>query len=470
MEIIIDLDNNIEKPLYVQLYEYLQDAVINNRIIQDEKLPSVRYLAKYLKLSKTTIENAYQQLLAEGYIYSIPQKGYYANNIEAGYIKTKNDKSTIEKNKTLIPLIKYDYKNEYVEKESFDFIVWKKHINHVINHKKDELCQYGNIYGEVGLRREISRYVYRTRGVISSYDNIIIGAGIQSLLSITSVIMKKNGFIDFAIEDPGFNRAKDVYSNNGYNIYPIKISENGIDLKSLYNSKAKICYVSPSYQFPMGTVMTIKERINLIKWANDVNGYIIEDDFNSELRYEGKPIPAMQNLSNERVIYIGSFSTVLIPSLRVSYMILPDILLEEFENEKNSFTQTASKIEQLALESMMKDGDFDRHIRRARKRYSIKNEVIRKTIKKYLGDRVELIENNSGYYILFSFPCKNEKEFINEANSIGIDLNSILNNSINYYGEYKGIFMLSFRGIDIEKIDESIKALAQIVWNKNSIK
>lgn len=466
MELIINLDKSKEDPLYVQLYSHIKKEIINKRIKRDEKLPSVRRLSKYLNISKTTVENAYQQLLAEGYIYSKPQKGYFANYIESDFIKNDDKFEDIyDYVEDYNHHYKYDYKSEYVEEENFDFNTWKKHINYVINYNKEQLYTYGNVQGERVLREEILRYVYRTRGVICSSNNIIIGAGVQPLLNVLSLVMKKDKIQDFAIEDPGFNRAKDIFINNGFNIKPIKVTQKGIDIERLLKEDVRLCYVSPSHQFPTGTVMPVNMRSKLIKWAKEKDGYIIEDDYNSELRYEGKPIPAMQSLDKSRVIYLGSFSTVLVPSIRISFIIVPDKIMNLYSDDLKKHTQTSSKIEQLALARMMKEGDFERHIRKIRKNYAKKNEYTLKTIRKYMGDKVEVISKNSGLYILIKIKNNklSEEEFINIAKEKEIALSSIWEHSIIKYVDYKGIFLLSFRGIKTKEIDDSIKLLSNLI-------
>jgi GntR family transcriptional regulator/MocR family aminotransferase len=431
--------------------------------MEKEKLPSVRYLAKYLSISKTTVENAYQQLLVEGYIYSKPQKGYFISKLDQEFVMTRSEVIyEIEKDEQDNTYV-YDYKSEYVEELNFDFNVWKKHINYVINYNKDKLYTYGNIQGEEELREEILKYVYRTRGVITKPNNIVIGAGVQPLLNVLSIVIKKSGIINLAMEDPGFNSAKSVFIHNDFNLIPISVNERGIDINELINSSSRLCYVSPSHQFPTGAVIPIDKRMKLLKWANEKDGYIIEDDYNSELRYEGKPIPAMQGLDSSRVIYLGSFSTVLVPSIRISFIILPDGLKQKYIKEIQNYAQTSSKIEQLALARMMKEGDFERHIRKIRKNYSKKNEYTLSLIRKYIGDKGHVISNNSGLNIMLKLKRFDEDIVIEKAKKCGLNISTILEHTIKKDNQYKNILLLSFRGIKTSELEESIKLLSGII-------
>lgn len=455
----LHLDSKANAPTYIQLYHYIKNEIITNKMSIGEQLPSVRVLANHLGLSRTTIENAYQQLVAEGYIYSKPQKGYYVNRLEEGLF------SIIQKDKQSSHLINhtqekytYDFKQEYVEDENFNFDIWKKHINDIINFNKDKLYTIGEIQGEPILIKQIVKYIHRTRGVNSNENNVVIGAGIQPLLNILSVILKEEGFKKIGMEEPGFNRAKNIFTDNNIELIPLEITDSGVNMQTLIQNQIKLCYVSPSHQFPTGTVMLVDSRLKLIKWAYENNGYIIEDDYNSELRYEGMPIPAMQGLDPHNiVIYLGSFSTVLVPSIRVSYMILPDELMCKFLNQKIRYAQTASKLEQLALAKMMESGDFERHIRKIKNRYAKKSEYTIKCILKHLGNSVDIVGTNSGLNILLKLKIRvDESIIVEELKKEGINIASMNEYRMNALENAFPILILNFRGISSSKISEGI--------------
>lgn len=467
MELTPIINEEVGKPLYIQLYDYIKQEILNGIILKNEKLPSVRYLSKHMAVSRTTVENAYQQLLAEGYIYSRPQKGYYASGLDNIHLKqtvpiNSNQKDLSE------PLYLYDFKSEYVEENNFDFNQWKRHVNYVINYEQNDLYTFGHVQGEEVLRYEIAKYVHRTRGVSTNYSHIVIGAGVQSLLNILASIVKEKNINSLAMEDPGFNKAKNIFEHNNFNVIPIHVTSKGIKLKALKESQARLCYVSPSHQFPTGTVMLIDVRSKLIRWADENDGYIIEDDYNSELRYEGMPIPAMKGLDkHDRVIYLGSFSTVLVPSIRISFMILPDELLKHYHRNKHKYAQTASKIEQLSLARMMAEGDFEKHIRKIRKNYSKKNDYTLKLIKKYLKDTVIILGSNSGLNVLLKLKFNRpEERLVNAIRKEGINIAGINEYAIQKIDDL--ILIVSYRGIATDRLEEGIKKLSEIIKQLNN--
>ncbi|GMQ62913.1 MocR-like pyridoxine biosynthesis transcription factor PdxR [Vallitalea maricola] len=467
IDLVPNLDGTLDKPLYVQLYEYIRNEIIGESIIQNEKLPSIRQLSGSLDISKTTIENAYQQLLVEGYLYSLPQKGYYASAFDKTYVNSKKNETEYVAEQKIKKLIKYDFKNEYVEEMNFDFNLWRRYMNRILNYDYQKLYKSTDVQGEMELRKEIVRYVRRSRGVTADASRVIIGGGVQYLLNILSTLMKKIHIDECAFEDPGFNRAKNIFMHNSFDIIPIPIKEDGIDLKVLKNSNSKLCYVSPSHQFPTGTVMSVDQRIKLLKWASENNGYIIEDDYNSELRYYGKPIPSMQSFDKDgNVIYLGSFSTVLVPSIRISYMILPSKLINLYNESKNRYTQTTSKTEQLALALFMKEGMFEKHIRRLKKNYTKKNQILIQAIKNYMGDKVQIGGMDSGLHMLINVDSKlSEQQIIEMALDNEILISGISEYTIVKKFQKNPILILSYKGIDINDIEKAIRSLSKICFN-----
>ncbi|GKX31984.1 putative HTH-type transcriptional regulator YdeL [Vallitalea longa] len=465
IDLVPNLDIDSNRPLYVQLYEYIRDEILNERIAKNEKLPSIRQLANSLDISKTTIENAYQQLSVEGYLYSLPQKGYYASSFDKTFVTSKKDTYESVREQRVKKMIKYDFKNEYVEENNFDFNLWRKYMNRVLSYDYKKLYTVTDVQGELELRDEIVKYVRRSRGVSANTNRVIIGGGVQYLLNILSTLMKKININECAFEDPGFNRAKNIFMHNSFNIIPIPVREDGIDLNVLKKSNTKLCYVSPSHQFPTGTVMSVDQRIKLLKWASENKGYIIEDDYNSELRYSGKPIPSMQSFDkNENVIYLGSFSTILVPSIRISYMILPDKLINLYNESKNRYIQTTSKTEQLALASFMKEGMFEKHIRKLKKNYAKKNQLLIQAIKNYMGDKVDIGGIDSGLHMVLNINTDlSEKQIIEKALHNEILLSGIAEYTIVKRCKDKPIIILSYRGIDYDNIEKAVNLLSKIV-------
>lgn len=464
MDLMPNLGMENGQPLYVQLYRYIREEIIQGRLEQDEKLPSIRRLSKSLAISRTTIENAYQQLLVEGYLYSLPQKGYYVSAFDKTYVNHQETQVVGHPQARIEDSIQYDFKNEYVEVHNFDFNLWRKYMNRVLNYDSHKLYKANHIQGEEELRQEIVRYLRRSRGVTAEPHQIIVGSGGQYLLNILSTLLKQMHIRECAFEDPGFNRAKNIFIHNDFNIVPIPVEAQGLNLEVLRQSQAKLCYVSPSHQFPTGMVMSIDQRIQLLKWASDNKGYIIEDDYNSELRYSGKPIPSMQSFDKDnRVIYLGSFSTVLVPAIRISYMILPNGLFDLYHQNKYRYTQTTSKTEQLALATFMGEGMFEKHIRRLKKNYAKKNTAIIQAVRTYMDEHVTIGGMDSGLHLLLTIKTSlTEQEIVKMAYHKAMLLFGMSEYRIAPREDPNPIMILSYRGIPSEKIDEAIKLLKEI--------
>ena len=466
MEIMLVLEKDSKQPVYIQIYQYIKEEILAKRFLENEKLPSVRQLSQHLGLSRTTIENAYQQLLAEGYIYSKPQKGYYVSSLDILPVKSEKEFYPYMPENKEEETFEYDFKHEFIEEQNFDFNLWKKHIYHVLQYEQKKLLTYGSVQGEEDLRYQIQKYIHRTRGVVTDPSRIVIGAGVQPLLNLLATLLKKIEISNLGMEDPGFNRAKNIFLENQFSVQPIAVEEGKMDIQSLQNLGLRLCYVSPSHQFPTGSVMKIEQRSKLIKWAKKSNGYIIEDDYNSELRYEGKPIPAMQSLDHDdRVIYLGSFSTILIPSLRISFMVLPLEIIKQFHKYKMNYAQTVSKIEQLALAHMMESKDFEKHIRKIRINYAKKNESVLHIVSQYMSEQVDIINRSSGLQILLKVKASIPEDIIIEnAKKEGILLSGLGEYTISQKNVKDTVLMLSFRGISLSKFELGIIKLQRIMY------
>ncbi|AKA67635.1 PLP-dependent aminotransferase family protein [Clostridium scatologenes] len=468
------LDNTINKPIYYQLYECIKKEIIYGNIRGDEKLPSLRNLSKNLQLSKNTIEAAYDQLYAEGYIKRIPKVGYVVENIDSDLLKLSHISNSLTfKNEEAenIKKLKYDLAPKYMDKKCYNIKTWKNIINSVINNEFESLLSYGDSQGEYELRFEIAKYIYENRGVQCKPNQIVVGAGTQYCLNLICQILRGN-FDSIGMEEPGSNYIRYVFERNQFNIKPIDVNENGLDVRKLENSRCKITFVTPSHQFPKGVIMSVKNRLQLLNWAQNNDGIIIEDDYDSEMRFSNKPIPALKSLDNfDRVIYLGTFSKIFIPSIRISFMVLPNWLLDLYLDKYKMNGQTTSKLEQIALARFMNKGYLQSHIRKARRHYEKKYKVITKAIHTFMGDKVNLISSNTGMRAILEFETScGEEEIVNIAKNVGIKITPISKYYIdknNYDGNGKVRVLISYKGIPIEDIEPVIKLLNDIWFNDN---
>ena len=476
--IIPILDENSKKPYYLQLYEHIKSSIVSGEISPGEKLPSLRSLAKSLKLSVTTIDLAYSQLLVEGYIYSKPSSGFFVGNIAISNIafggsmfaSTQTD-STAEVSWELQSKFDFDLKLTQAESEDplfpvqydlscFDFNKWKKCSNKILTDYPHLLLSKSDPQGESALRYEIAKYLYRARGVTCSPSQIVIGAGTQQITSQLSLLLSKLSINHVTVEDPCYLPVKNIFRDRGFALNSVAISKSGIDIQKLPANIKSAVYVCPSNQFPTGAVMPIGKRYELLKWADRNNSIIIEDDYDSELRYFGKPIPALKGLdTNKSVVYLSSFSSTLFPSIKISYMVLPEKLSEIFDALKNDYTQTCSKAEQLTLALFMEHGYYQTNIRKLRSLYSQKLQMMINFINANARDLITPINTFSGIHMTITVNSeKSPEQLCKEANEIGVLVVPI---SI-YTDEIKGNvkpLIFYYNQIPLELIEETLKTL-----------
>lgn len=465
LELLPILNYNEKIPLYMQLYKYIKDEILSGNITSETKLPSIRTLAKDLKLSKNTIESAYEQLIAEGYVKSKNRSGLYAEQIETGFKNSKSDSLSLFKEKSPEhnnAIIRYDFSSGQIDLPSFPYDQFKKILGRCVDEYSKELLLYGDHKGDYGLRYEIAKYIHHSRGVICSPEQIIIASGTQQSLNLLCQILS-NFHLCAAFEEPSYLGAKAVFKHFNFNITPIPLDEDGIDINFLNESKSKIVYVTPSHQYPYGMVMPISKRLKLLHWAKENDGIIIEDDYDGEFRYKGKPIPSLQGLDESgSVIYLGSFSKSLMPSMRISYFVLPKKLFKIYEQQYKIYEQPVPRLLQKSLEIFMKEGYWDKHLRKSKVLYKKKQEMLIISITKYLGKNVTIIGADSGLHILLKINTKmNEHELIEKALDSGVKVNPVSVNWIDPPLNSQPVVFLGFAGIEIGDIPIAIKTLSK---------
>lgn len=377
------------KPLYEQLYTYIKESVEKGAFLKGDKLPSIRTASSALNLSKTTVIEAYDQLLLEGYIESKDRSGYF---ICTDALQPKIPES---KNADISP--KITTYNDMIDK-SFNEKLWANLVCSVIRDNTEKLFSYGEVFGESQLRNATVKYLKGMRGVTAQPYQVIIGAGMNNLASTLTKLLPSQKSVAF--EYPGFNKGVNIFEERGFSCTPIPLKNGELDITALYDSGAKLVFVTPSHQYPTGSVMSASVRRKLIEWARQTDAYIIEDDYDSVLRFHGRPISALQGYAPDRVIHFGSFSKLVIPAMRISYMVLPEKLSNELLTREDIYMQSASVTEQLALAKFIDLGYFERHIRKIRKVYSERNELITKELLKNGREYLSVMGNQSGFHIL----------------------------------------------------------------------
>ena len=367
------------RPLYVQLYEEFRDKIIQGEYKTGSRLPSKRNLSADLNLSGTTIENAYEMLLDEGYIYSKPRSGYFVSQIEQLPITRKNEPKLIEKETKTYT---YEFKTAQVDLTHFPFAQFRQLSRKAFEDENTHLFMSGDKKGYWPLRQRIAQYVFNSRGVKCTPNQVIVGSSTEQLSELLTEILKTSRFL---IENPSYPPIRNVLEKKSIEYQNVPVIENGIDMDIVEQSDYEIVYVTPSHQFPTGEVMSIDNRTRLIKWANKSSDrYIVEDDYDSEFRYFKKPLPALQSLDTKnKVIYVSTFSKSLFPAVRIAYMVLPVHLIQTFQTLKYKESSTVPLHMQWIVSEFLSSGKFDRHLNKMRKVYENKITYILERLKKY---------------------------------------------------------------------------------------
>ena len=342
---------------YLEVYEHYKHLIEEGAINKGDKLPSLIAASKELGVSKTTAENAYFQLAADGYVISREKSGFYVTS------KVHRSKSTNEiKNVISTTNAKYNLSTIGDDSSSFRFDLWQRYLKNAIR-KTDRMVTYGASQGEYELRQEICEYVRKRRSIYCSPDSIVIGASTQSLLMILLPLLKTNGGVTASVPAKGFDRYAHIFRSHDINV-------------DIRRKESDIIYVSPSHMTMWGEVMSIKRRYEILEHSRSGH-LIIEDDYQNEFNFAKKVCPSIYSLAGgEHVVYIDSFSRLLLPSIRISFMIIPSDLLPLYKEVAEFYDQTASKTEQLALASYIRDGHLYRHIKKLRKTYANKRSVL----------------------------------------------------------------------------------------------
>jgi len=457
--IIPAISENSKRPYYLQLYDYIKNAVLSGEIAANEKLPSIRNLAKNLNLSVTTIDLAYNQLFVEGYIYSKIRSGFFVSDVSFVRAADETGPAVAGGHFVESPL-SGEYLPYQYDLSCFDFNKWKKCLNKILTEYPHLLLTESAPQGEPALRYEISKYLYSSRGVVASPQQIVIGAGTQQITGQLSLFLARMSINHVTLEDPCYLPVKNIFRDRGFVLTSVAVGKNGIAVGKLPANIRSAVYVCPSNQFPTGAVMPIGRRYELLEWAKRNHSIIIEDDYDSELRYFGKPIPALQGLdANKSVVYLGSFSSTLFPSAKISYMVLPQHMADIFISFKNDYPQTCSKAEQLTLALFMEHGYYQTNIRRLRSLYSQKLQTVLNSINNYAHNFITPINTSSGINMIINVRSEKTVEALcGEAAEIGVLAVPV---SI-YTDENTGgslSLILYYNQIPLDRINDTVKGL-----------
>ncbi|MEY8337457.1 PLP-dependent aminotransferase family protein [Lachnospiraceae bacterium 62-35] len=420
MELLIPLDGKAAKPLYEQIYEYIKTEIKNGRLKAFWRLPSTRSLAENLKVSRSTTQLAYDQLCSEGYIEAIPCKGYYVAEIDELIDVEHRERGRERVKEEGKESFVVDFSPRGIDLKSFPFHVWRKLSRNTLIDDNKEMFAAGDNQGERPLREAIRDYLHSARGVDCHEDQIVIGAGSEYLLLLLSQLLGTGKTV--AMESPTYKQAYRVLIGAGNQVKPVRLDSLGMNPEDLEKSLAEIAYIMPSHQYPTGVVMPVRRRQELLLWAGEREGrYLIEDDYDSEFRYKGKPVPALQGMDRrEKVIYLGTFSKSIAPAIRISYMVLPMSLLKIYRERAGFYASTVSRIDQNILYRFLVDGYYERHLNRMRAVYKGKHDILLSGLKG-LEERFRIGGEYAGLHILLkSRENTLEEELIKKAGEKGV--------------------------------------------------
>ena len=456
------LDKNRKTPLHKQLYSAIKDDIIDHYSVGD-KLPSIRKLASTYNLSKTTVESAYSQLYAEGYVESHAKSGYYVSELFLDSYKKDTVPTYKTKTNTIDKTYLYDFFPARLHKEDFPLKLWKRLYSKVIDEKVD-FGAYPDGQGELTLRVQIVSYLQSSRGVVCDAENIIVTHGFSDSIELLAKLIQTH-YNHFAQEIPGYHIAYKVFHSYKYEVDSIGVDKNGLIIDQLKKSKAQVVYITPSHQYPTGATMPVSNRLKLINYMQSINGLIIEDDYDSELAYTNRPIPSLQGLDNgETVAYLGTFAKALSPALRVGYMVLPSWIMKLYKESYDAHFSRVSLTTQLTLAAFMQEGHWDRHIRRIRILNKKKHQAMKEALEKHIGDSYTIVAEGAGLAILIipirtNFDWEKLKALAEESH-IAIYLANARSG-----GEFEAVRM-GFGGFSLDKIDGAVEAFAK-VWHKS---
>ncbi|MBD2774507.1 PLP-dependent aminotransferase family protein [Iningainema tapete] len=485
MDLAIALDSNSPIPLHQQLYEELRQAILSGRLLPGERILSTRTLAKSLSISRSTVTTSYEQLLSEGYLETIVGSGTFvctqlpddllrSTSVESAIKITRPQVKLSGYGATLIeadnflrvvePELPINFRYGRPALEQFPIKLWRKLLSRYCCSNLHWLDYSTDLLGDKPLREAIARYLSRSRAVNCIPEQVLIVNGTQQALDlIVRLFIEPDDVI--ALEDPGYLSARLIFKTQGAKLLPIAVDESGLVVKDLAysNEQIRLVYVTPSHQFPTGATLSLPRRLELLAWAQQTGALIIEDDYDSEYRYGDRPIPALQGLDqSDSVLYIGTFSKVLFPSLRIGYLVLPKSLVSPFAGAKWLSDRHLPLLEQQVLADFIEEGHLERHIRRMRELYDQRRQVLVKVLKVHFGDRSTILGEKAGLHLMVRLhtPLCDE-EIIQRAASVGVAMMSAAPHYLKPHPS--GEFIFGYGELKEQQLEEGILRLAKIL-------
>jgi len=448
------------KLLYEQIYEFYREAILHKQLPYNYRLPSHRMLARELGIGINTVLRAYEQLIHEGYVRNENRKGLFVARIESGDWQVGNTRAAEQEpapKKKQKTAVEFKLTDQIVDESSFPLKDWRKCTNLALDNMR---FQYESAELSDPLKEQLIRYLYDYRGVVTTPERLLIGSGTNALLFWLAFVLRKT-HSRIAFEEPGYHRPRFLFSELGYSAKAVPVNADGLDVQQLRRIKADLLYLTPSHQFPTGGAIPVGNRIQILKWARKNKAYIIEDDFDSEFRYKTRLMPSLQGLDTfNTVIYTGTFSNALMPSLRVAYMVMPANFPVDYA-EYMYLTNTVPYITRRTLAYFIEKGYWERHLKRMRKVYQEKYDACIAALRKLPAGDITFNDNPSGLNILLRVHTRNgERELIERATRHGI----VIRPASVFYAEARSRprhpeILFEFSALPLQAIDRVIRKL-----------
>lgn len=454
----LNVDRESQVPMTSQLTTQLREALLCGKIPPGQRMPPTRNLAQELTISRNTVIQAYEQLLAEGYLCSAAGSGTFAADIGVLPKLEKPGYASHPIRQANLSTDTIEFRAGNPDLAAFPRGLWAKALKDACLDAETDAFGYGSAGGHIRLRQALCGYLYRTKGIFCDTERIVIVPGTAAGMELVADVLFERGST-VAVEDPGLVFAYHAMTRMGYTVLPVEADNNGMRVEKLpHDAGVKLICVSPSHQYPLGGVLPAVRRIALLEYAQKHNAYIVEDDYDSEFRYHGAPIQSLWHLNDDRVIYMGSFSNVFSPSLRLAYMILPAHLIAKALDMTDELSIRLGAVEQIALAGLMETKEFDRHVYRMKKRYEAKRKHLLNALDASFGSDITVYGENAGFHLLVSYKRNLTGEDFEAFARNGVDADDV-ESYATAKGAHQNQLVLGYGNLDFEQIDEGVRRL-----------
>ncbi len=460
-----DMEQRGAKPLYEYLYICIREDILKGHLKPGERLPSKREMSKNLNIALITVENAYAQLIIEGYVTAEEKRGYFVNKDMRGEggEKTAASKKTVkrEKEREPAPWV-VDFSSSAIREDAFPFKTWAKLMRRILDDRQEALLQRPEGRGIPELRKAIAEYLRKAKGLDVTADRIVVGPGTEYLHHLILQLLGPGKIV--ALEDPGYKKVGMIYESNGVKCIHVPVDENGMIVERLRKSNAGLVHVSPSHHFPTGCVMPISRRKALLEWAKNEDAYVLEDDYDSEFRFDGRPVPTLAGLDDEKVIYLNTFTKTLAPSIRIAYMVLPESLNRRYDEKLSFYSGSVPSFEQYTLAAFIGEGYYERHINRMRNYYRMQRAKILQIFRESaLAERADVEEHAAGLHFILKIRTDDDEELLKILTKKRIRLTPVSDYCYNDGLKYKHSFAVYYSDQNIDKLKWAFNVIAESI-------